>query len=67
MAKRTVEIDNSLYAKAEAVAKESGYANLSELIEEMLKELVKDSEVSEVSKDDKKEIEERLRKLGYMD
>lgn len=67
MTKKTVEIDASLYKRAEEVAKESGYNSLTELVEEMLKELVTDGESSEVSKEDKKEIEERLRKLGYVD
>jgi len=67
MAKKAIEIDDSLYEKANAIAKDSGYAGLNELVEEMLKELVKEGKESEVSGAEKKEIEERLRKLGYMD
>lgn len=67
MAKKAVEIDSDLYTKAESIAKDSGYDGLTELVEALLNELVQDSEGSKVTKEDKKEIEERLRKLGYMD
>ena len=67
MAKKTVEIDEELYAKAEVVAKESGYKKLDELIAAMLDELVKENKGLETSEEDKKKVEERLKNLGYMD
>jgi metal-responsive CopG/Arc/MetJ family transcriptional regulator len=67
MVKKPIEIDESLYEKVEAFAKENGYDDVNKMVEEMLSDIISDKEKPKMDEERNKGIEERLRKLGYMD
>ena len=65
-----VEIPDSLYKRIEAIAKFANYENVNEYIVYILREAVSKIEEeileSDISEEEKKEIIERLKSLGYL-
>ncbi|MCD6547248.1 MAG: CopG family transcriptional regulator [Nanoarchaeota archaeon] len=59
-----IEISDKLYKALEKNAKESGFKNVNEYLEFILKELVTDEE--EISQEDEEKMKERLKQLGYL-
>jgi len=59
-----IEISDKLYKALEKNAKESGFKNVNEYLEFILKELVADEE--EISQEDEEKMKERLKQLGYL-
>jgi len=71
MQKRQIEISEELYKKIEKRVKESGeFKSVSEYIEFVLTELLKELEEEEqqpYTEEEEEEIKQRLRALGYID
>jgi len=70
MPKKQVEISEELYKKIEKRVKESGeFKSVSEYIEFVLTELLKELEEEEqpYTEEEEEEIKQRLRALGYID
>ncbi len=72
METKKVEIPAELYGKIEKRAKETGFDSVDKyvtfVLEELLKELEKESEEEfELSEEEERKIKERLRALGYID
>jgi len=64
---KTVEIDEALYKKAEKIVKESGYGGVNEFLISVLEDLVEENKGAEVSNEEKEQMKERLKKLGYIE
>lgn len=67
MVKKTIEVDEILYNKAEKIVKENGYSTVNDFVNSVLKELVEENEGPALSEKDKEKVKERLKSLGYMD
>ena len=65
-----VEVPESLYRRLEVLARKSNYKNVNEFIITILRDAARRMEEeilhSDVSEEEKKEIIERLRSLGYL-
>ena len=64
---KTIEIDEDLYGKAEKIVKESGYEGVKEFLVSVLEDLVEENKGAEVSNEEKEQMKERLKKLGYIE
>lgn len=67
MGKKTVEIEENIYSEAEKIAKKNSYSSLDGLVEAMLKDLIGADGAGESPKQADSDVQERLRKLGYVD
>jgi len=64
---KTIEIDEDLYGKAEKIVKESGYGGVKEFLVSVLEDLIEENKGAEVSNEEKEQMKERLKKLGYIE
>jgi hypothetical protein len=60
-----VKLDKDLYKRSQAVAAEWGYSSMDEFVTHLLEKALKDFEAQKG--ENKDEVEERLRGLGYIE
>ncbi len=62
-----IEISEEVYNKLkELIKKEDQYETIDSYVEDMLKEKIENAETKEILEEEEKEVEERLKKLGYL-
>lgn len=64
---KQIEISEQLYIRLDKVAKDQGFKNVHEYVNFILEELsqIEETPSKKLSNDEKEEIQEGLKKLGY--